>query len=175
MEAVLLLQFGKSDFGSGRAFERTDLPQFSPQKLFLRIAEQILHERIGVHHLPGAGVENQDAVQSRFIEPPVPKLRDAYRFFAPHLRLLTPCLRLFRPCLGFFRSHFSLFCSCFRLLDSCLCLFDPRLGLFRPCFGLLRPRFRMFKPRIVAWRIRIRMLCYLICIRLHRWSCIFNR
>ena len=93
---VGLLQLGKSDFGSILSFEWADFPQFPAQKFFLRVAEQILHERIGVHHLPGHGVENEDAVGGRFKQPPVTQFGGAYR-------LSTPCLRLFRP-------HFRLLC-----------------------------------------------------------------
>src|ERR1017187_1457030 len=134
---VCVVQFGERDFGSPRALEGTDFPQFLSQKFFLRIAEQIFHERTGVHHLPGVGVENEDAVLRRFKQPPVTEFGGADRLHTPRLGLFRAHLRLLRPRIGLLR---------------------PRLGLFRPRIGLLRPRLGLFRSRHVVSHALVLMI-----------------
>ena len=134
-----------------RAFEGTDFPQFLSQKFCLRIAEQIFHERAGVHHLPGVGVENEDAVLRRFKQPPVTEFGGADRLHTPRLGLFRPHLRLLRPRIGLLRPRL-------RLLRPRIGLLRPRLGLFRPRIGLLRPRLRLFRSRHVVSHALVLMI-----------------
>ena len=114
-KTVIVLQFGKRNFRGRFPFERTDLPQFPSQEFFLRIAEQILHERVGIDHLPRIGVQDQDAILCRLKQPPITQFRRMYRQFSPRLGLLYSCVRLIRACIGV--SRFDL-CSISRSLHS---------------------------------------------------------
>src|SRR5688500_10165411 len=54
--------------------QQADLPQFLPDQFVMGKTKQVGHERIGLEDSPGARVEDDDSVVSRFKESPVPEL-----------------------------------------------------------------------------------------------------
>ncbi len=136
-----MLQIREGDLGGALALEGADLPQFSPEKFFPRVAEQILHEWVGVHDLTRFSIENQNAVHRGLIEPPVAELGIAYRLLASRLGLFRSQFRLLGACLV--GPALGLLGPYFRLLGAQLGLFGTRLRLFRAGFRLLRPGPRL--------------------------------
>jgi hypothetical protein len=123
--AVRTLQFRESDFGGGRPLERTDLPKFFSEEFLLRITEQILHERIGIHHLARLGVENQDAILRRLEQSAVVDFRSENRLNAARLGLLRPRIGLVGSGVRFIRPRVGLVGSGVRFLR-------PRIGRVQP-------------------------------------------
>ena len=130
---------------------------FLPQKFFLRIAEQIFHERVGVHHLPGLGVENKDAVLRRFKQPPVTEFGSEDRLHTPRLSLLRPRIGLIRPRLGLLRPRIGLIRPRIGLIRSRIGLIRPRIGLIRPGIGLIGPRIGLLRLRVDLFGLRARL------------------
>ena len=71
-DVALLLQFPVNGAALFDVSEQANLPKFLAQELIVRVAQQVRHERVGVDHFSGVGVEDQDAVLGHLEQPPIP-------------------------------------------------------------------------------------------------------
>ena len=65
------LQFFHRSFISRSILEQTDFPEFFPQKVLMRISQQITHERIGIDDVTGRIIQKQNAVLCGLKQSPI--------------------------------------------------------------------------------------------------------
>src|SRR4030095_14045986 len=71
---TLRLQLTESDPTLCLISEKSDLPEFLADEFFLRIAQHLFDERIGVEDFPGVGIEDKDGILGGFEEPTIASL-----------------------------------------------------------------------------------------------------